>query len=197
MKVISHRVNSANGLREVPTENGVEIDVRSDLSGLYLSHDPFVSGETLASWLQAYRHSLLVLNVKEEGLEDECRKLLREHGITEYFFLDQSLPFLVKSGLSGHRDGACRISDFESIETVRLLSGVCDWVWIDAFEPSFERLSHLEEFAHLGMKTCLVSPELHGPARESEAKRLLEKVRLEGLRVDAVCTKYPLLWGAL
>ena len=37
---IIHRVNNTNKLSTIPTEYGVEIDIRIENNNLYLSHDP-------------------------------------------------------------------------------------------------------------------------------------------------------------
>lgn len=77
--IVQHRVNEAKTLKSTPNFFGVEVDVRSDANGLYLAHDPFLPGERFESWLSSYSHSLLVLNVKEEGLESECLQIGRAH----------------------------------------------------------------------------------------------------------------------
>jgi len=93
MLIIEHRKNSSAELVAVPTSNGVEIDVRSNQEGLYLSHDPYDAGESFHNWLKSYRHELIVVNVKEEGLENSCLSLLEDAGVSNFFFLDQSTPF--------------------------------------------------------------------------------------------------------
>lgn len=177
-----------------PSRLGVEVDIRSNESGLYISHDPFSSGEKLSAWLDQYRHAQLVLNVKEEGLEEACIELMASHGVSRYFFLDQSIPFLVKRGLAGHRDGACRVSDFESIESAKKLAEICEWVWVDSFEDEFDHLGTVRMLSDLGLKTCLVSPELHSPDRIEESMRLRDAVLESRVKVDAVCTKLPSMW---
>jgi hypothetical protein len=197
MLIVQHRVNSSAALAATPKEFGVELDIRSDVSGLYLAHDPFVSGERFEAFLDDYTHQLLVLNVKEEGLEDRVEELLGQRGISSYFFLDQSLPFLIKRGLKGHLRQAARMSEYESIDSVRRISKFCDWAWVDFFyEPSFDR-DAIEQVQSLGLKICLVSPELHGAHREHEAAVLAQQVKNCGLKIEAVCTKFPGVWSEL
>ena len=46
MEYIAHRVNTIEELRKLPTEYGVELDLRDDLNGrIYISHNPFEAGE--------------------------------------------------------------------------------------------------------------------------------------------------------
>jgi len=193
MLIIEHRKNSSAELVAVPTSNGVEIDVRSNQEGLYLSHDPYDAGESLHSWLKSYRHELIVVNVKEEGLENSCLSLLEDAGVSNFFFLDQSTPFLVKRGLAGARNGACRTSDYEQLNanTVRL----CDWVWVDSFFPRTVEDLQIAKLQAQGLKVCLVSPELHGTERVKEARALSRELLSRGELPDAVCTKDPMMWG--
>ena len=86
MKYIAHRINTVSQLVDVPSKFGVEIDIRSSSEGLYLSHDPFVKGEIFKQWLKHYRHEILILNVKEDGLEEKILDELLAHSINNYFF---------------------------------------------------------------------------------------------------------------
>jgi len=130
MKFISHRRNTIEELKATPTEYGVEVDIRSDNGKLVIHHDPFASGDDFEEWIKHYEHSTLILNVKEEGLEARLIDLMKQHEITDYFFLDQSFPFLIKWSKLGERHCAVRVSEFESIETALTLAGKIDWVWI-------------------------------------------------------------------
>lgn len=197
MIVIRHRVNTIEELRQIPFNLGIEVDIRSNERGLYLSHDPFVPGCSFEEFLADVNHKLLVLNVKEEGLEDECERLLAKFNPLPFFFLDQSMPFLIRRGLNLHRNAAARISEFESLDTVKRISAFCEWVWMDFFlEPKI--LDEVfGEIRDKGLKICLVSPELHGMRRVEEARQLKEQLRIRKLLPDAVCTKLVELWNAV
>jgi hypothetical protein len=171
----------------------VEIDVRSHKNGLYLSHDPFSTGESLQEWLEGYEHELLVVNVKEEGLENLCLSLLGGAGVTNFFFLDQSAPYLIRRGMGGARNGACRASDFESLNAN--MSRFCDWVWVDSFSQRDVEDLQIGTLKARGHKVCLVSPELHGAERIQEARMLAQNIQTSLQLPDAVCTKQPSLWG--
>ena len=133
MNFISHRRNTIGELKATPTEYGVEVDIRSDNGKLVIHHDPFASGDDFEEWIKHYQHGTLILNVKEEGLEARLIDLMKQHEITDYFFLDQSFPFLIKWSKLGERHCAVRVSEFESIETALTLEGKIDWVWVDCF----------------------------------------------------------------
>lgn len=197
MKLISHRRNTVEELMATPRDYGVEVDIRSRGELLMIHHDAFVPGVSFEDWIDAYRHGTLILNVKEEGLEARLIALMRDKGIEDFFFLDQSFPFLVKWAKAGERRCAVRVSEFESIETALTLAGKVDWVWVDCFTRF--PLSH--EDAHrlkkAGFKLCLVSPELQGRDADTEISRLVLLLRDLGIEADAVCTKRPDLWQKL
>ena len=71
---IIHRINTREDLLNIPTKYGVEVDIRSADDKLIISHDPFVQGEDFMDWMALYKHKILILNVKEEGLEDRLIK---------------------------------------------------------------------------------------------------------------------------
>jgi hypothetical protein len=194
MRIIAHRRNTLAGLRATPPEYGVEIDIRSSGGELILHHDPFAPGERFADWLTAFSHKTLICNVKEEGLENAVTELLRPRGIEDFFFLDQSFPFLVKSARQGEKRCAVRVSEFESVETALTLAGQVDWVWVDCFTRFPLDASAAERLRGAGFKLCLVSPELQGRDARIEVPALRACLRREGIRADALCTKNPELW---
>ena len=196
MKLISHRRNSIQELNATPTKYGIEVDIRSYGEQLIIHHDPFARGESFDDWIAAYRHGTLILNVKEEGLESRLIALMRSHGIEDYFFLDQSFPFLVKWAKMGEHRCAVRVSEFEAIDTALALAGKVDWVWIDCF--SRFPLSHEDalQLKNSGFKLCLVSPELQGRNVETEIPLLASLLMERDIQADAICTKRPDVWEA-
>ena len=197
MIVVNHRVNLSSTLLSCDKSQGVEIDVRSDINGLYLSHDPFEKGERLDDWLRSYSHAFLIVNVKEDGLEDQVLEELSKAKVTDFFFLDQASPTIIRRGNSAKKDSALRYSEFESLETVKLMSDFASWVWLDSFGSRKLQAELLQEFRNLGLRTCLVSPELHDVSRAVEIHDLILSCLQLELKLDAVCTKFPAAWSAL
>lgn len=194
MKLIAHRRNTLAELASTPTQYGVEVDIRCRGNELIIHHDPYVAGESFEAWFNTYRHGTLILNVKEEGLEARLIELMKSRNFTDYFFLDQSFPFLVKWSKVGEHRCAVRVSEFESLETALTLSGKVDWVWVDCFTRF--PLSHedAQRLTRAGFKLCLVSPELQGRDAVSGIAELAKLLNDRGIRADAVCTKRPDLW---
>lgn len=194
MLIIHHRRNTPELLESTPTSFGVEIDVRSSNNDLIVHHDPFVEGIPLRTLLKEYRHRLLVVNIKEEGLEERIMQELYKNGIVDFFFLDQSFPFLIKTITSGESRSAVRVSEYEAINTAMNLSGLVQWCWIDYFSRFPLDKEECDLLRSRLFRLCLVSPELQGYSEE-ECMILIDYIRDNDICIDAVCTKLPNLWS--
>lgn len=190
--LIEHRVNTRERLARIPSDRGIEVDIREQGGELRLAHDPFEPGERLEDLLSAYRHALIVLNVKCDGLEERLLRLLERHRIGQYFFLDVAAPTLVRLARRGVRQIAVRFSEYEPIEAALAFADRVDWVWVDCFTrlpldaEAYRRLRTV-------FKLCVVSPELQGHPR---AMIRAFREQLQELPVDAVCTDYCEDWTA-
>jgi hypothetical protein len=195
MHRILHRVNTRDELIKCPHDLGVEVDIRSNEKKLIIHHDPFLNGECFEKWLTAFNHGTLILNVKEEGLESRLIELMNKNCIENFFLLDQSFPFLVKTSNAGESRSAIRVSEFENIDTAMTLAGKVEWVWVDCFtrfpltKDSARRLKEEGDF-----KLCLVSPEHQGRMDRKGVMIFRENINALEIKGDAVCTKYPDLW---
>ena len=194
MHYIAHRRNLLSELLDTPTEYGIEVDIRSKGNQLIIHHDPFEEGNDFLEWIAEYRHGTLILNVKEEGLEARLIDIMSKRGIENYFFLDQSFPFLIKWSKQGLRRSAVRLSEFETIETALTLAGKIDWVWVDCFSKFPLTAEQGRRLNDAGFKLCLVSPELQGREAETHIPKMHALVQSLNIRFDAVCTKQPEIW---
>ncbi|MGC3028681.1 phosphatidylinositol-specific phospholipase C/glycerophosphodiester phosphodiesterase family protein [Burkholderia sp. DN3021] len=194
MKIIAHRRNTIEALQATPERYGIEVDIRSVADRLVIHHDPFVDGESFETWLTHYRHGTLILNVKEEGLEAKLIELMHAFSISDYFFLDQSFPFLVKWARLGEKRCAVRVSEFESVETALSLAGMVEWVWVDCFTKFPLSTADGARLREAGFRLCLVSPELQGRTDEHEITKMQGELADRAIAIDAVCTKRPDLW---
>jgi len=194
MKIISHRRNTIKELLAVDPKYGVEVDIRSLGDRLIIHHDPYTAGEDFEEWIDVYKHGTLILNVKEEGLESRLISLMNSKGISDYFFLDQSFPYLVKWSNAGESRCAVRVSEFESVETALTLAGKVNWVWVDCFTRFPLSEYEADRLKKAGFKLCLVSPELQGRNAEEEISELALLLTERNILADAVCTKHPSLW---
>jgi hypothetical protein len=193
MQFIAHRRNTPGELASTPQEYGVEVDIRSLGERLIIHHDALREGDDFLDWLSRFQHRTLILNVKEEGLEQRLIQLMAERGIEDYFFLDQSFPFLIKTAKQGERRCAVRVSEFESIDTALQLAGKIDWVWVDCFTHFPLDEAQWRRLKSAGFKLCLVSPELQGRWDEAEITSWQRQFRSWGVAPDAVCTKLEMI----
>ena len=194
MHTILHRINTIDLLEKTSSNFGVEIDIRSNGESLILHHEPFEQGELFEEWIRSYHHGTLILNVKEEGLESPLLKLMSQYKINDFFFLDQSFPFLMKTASMGESRCAVRVSEYENIETVLSLTGMVDWVWVDCFTHFPLNKKQADQLTNAGFKLCFVSPELQGRMERTHTIEFIRELELLNIKGDAVCTKYADLW---
>lgn len=207
MIFIHHRINTISQLlqKQLQQGEGAEIDVRYHQNELVLHHDPFAHHETqperLRDFLQAWPNTgPLILNLKTEGVEQTCIDLMQQYQVSDWFFLDMSMPYMVKYSLRAANASsdafsidnlAVRFSEFEPLEYCLSFAGRARWVWVDCFthlpmDPTIYR-----RLKQAGFRICLVSPELQGHSllRIKEFKK-----QVVGMDLDAVCSKRKDLW---
>lgn len=184
MQIVIHRVNTIAGLNAVEPKFGVEVDIRTDGSTLILNHEPFKGGERFVDYLDHYQHGLMVLNIKEAGIETKVLQLVRKKGVERYFLVDVEFPYVYQASRQGERAIAMRYSEDECIETVLKYAGKVDWVWID----TNTRLPLDRESVEVirAFHTCLVCPERWG--RPKDIPRYAAKMKELGFWPTAVMT---------
>tara|TARA_A100000164_G_C21923655_1_gene781936 strand:+ start:1750 stop:2340 length:591 start_codon:yes stop_codon:yes gene_type:complete len=157
MQLVIHRVNTVKELLKIPKQFGCEIDIRSFNGKLILNHDPYKSGDLLKDYLENYEHQLLILNIKEAGIEEDVIKMVKSKRIKNYFLLDVEFPYLYKYSRLGQKNIAVRFSEDEPIELAIKYKDKVNWVWIDTNTqlPLNEQI--IEDLK--GFKSCLVCPE--------------------------------------
>ena len=193
--IICHRKNTIKQLIDTPTEYGVEIDVRSYNNKIILNHDPMKSGEFLDNWIRKYNHKFLIINIKEEGLEKYIIKILKNKKIKDFFFLDQSFPFLIKTLNSNETRCAIRFSEYEDIKTINNLKKKINWVWVYHFSKFPLNKSTSDNLKKKKIKICIVSPEIVKKTSVNSLKKLKNSIQKKNIHIDAVCTKNPEIWN--
>lgn len=199
LQYIHHRRNTLQELRETQPEWGVEIDLRSfgeSRGDLRVVHDPWTGGLSFKEWIIEFQalkiQGPLILNTKEDQLEEALFEMMKANGIDNFLFLDTALPTLVKNVNQGNgKHFMMRLSKYEPLAAAEKFIGKVEWLWVDCFggEPLDEAIV-LE--ASKKFKLCLVSPELQ---RQDPAKiDVFAKIKKYA---SLVCTKCPDLWEAL
>jgi len=190
MLKIIHRVNKIEELRKIPVKYGVEVDIRTHNNKLILNHEPFENGDLLEEYLGEFNHAFIILEIKEEGIEEKVLKLCEKFRIENYFLLSVTVPFLYMLSEKGIRKMAVRFSEFESINTVLNFKDKVDWVWIDTFTKNPLAKEIYEQLK--GLKICFVCPDRWG--RKEDIQRYKNNFEEEDIKLDAVMTSVVELW---
>lgn len=196
MIYFEHRKNKISELSSVQTANGVEIDLRSSVLSpgkIHLSHDPWVEGDDFEEWLEKFRdlgiQGTIILNTKEDSLEQTAVEKLKKYGLQKYIFLDTAFPTFIKWRLAGNASSFfLRISKYEDLASVKKFVGEVEWLWCDCFQREPLNDEILEEAAR-SFKLCLVSPELQGGSEDD-----FSRFRTQLQYFSAICTKKPYKW---
>jgi hypothetical protein len=192
MLIIKHRINTISELKKIPKKFGVEVDLRSNKKDIYLHHNPFSKGVLFNKWVKYYDHKLIVLNVKEEGLEKKIVTILKKNKIKDYFFHDQTFSSLLKN--KKITKVSIRISEYEELKKKKYLFKYIKWVWVDHFNI-FELNEQLYRLLKKQkVKICIVSPELVNLKNIKKIIVLKKILKVKKYIIDAVCTKRPDIW---
>ncbi len=192
MQIIIHRVNSIEKLKTIPKEFGVEIDVRASGNRLILNHEPFEPGDDLEEYLSHFRHSFIIFNIKEAGIEQRVLNLAARFRIPDFFLLDVEPYYIYHATKAGVKNIAVRFSENEPIEGPLVYAGKADWLWIDI--PTIlpvhqDNIHQLRKF-----KTCLVCPERWGrPEQISDYIQTLQKLKFQ-LTAIMTSLEYAPVW---
>lgn len=163
---IIHRVNKVNDLKQVNNNFGLEIDVRHNNDELVLDHGIKNDSDKFLDFIKLYKHKLLVVNVKESGIEDEVIKQLINNKINNFFLLDVEFPYILNNYQKYGQYLSLRFSAYESIESVKHFIDKVNWLWIDTYADL--DLTNKEVEIIKNFKICLVSPSRWGAPENLE-----------------------------
>ena len=191
---IQHRVNSLKKLKNTDHNFGVEVDVRSINKKLILNHEPFQKATSLDTFLKKFNHKFLILNVKEEGIENLILNYVKKNRIKNYFLLDVTFPKIFQFIKNNKKNNLClRISKFEKLNQLNFFNKKIEWIWVDTFDNKIPlNINDLEGYSKK-FKLCLVSPELVKTNNIDVIKFIkINKYKLNFF--SAVCSKNIKTW---
>ena len=191
---IQHRVNSLKKLKNTDHNFGVEVDVRSINKKLILNHEPFQKATSLDTFLKKFNHKFLILNVKEEGIENLILNYVKKNRIKNYFLLDVTVPKIFQFIKNKKKNNLClRISKFEKLNQLNFFNKKIEWIWVDTFDNKIPlNINDLEGYSKK-FKLCLVSPELVKTNNIDVIKFIkINKYKLNFF--SAVCSKNIKTW---
>lgn len=201
MQFIIHRINTIEDLAKIPSEYGVEIDIRGYGSKMFLTHDPIDENKNydeLENYLKNFHHSFVIFNMKEAGYEQRVIDLAKKYNVTNYFLLDVEFPYLYRATRKEEfRKIAVRYSEAEPIEAseaqIKEGKALVDWVWVDTntvLPLDQDIVNRLKPF-----QTCLVCPSRWG--RPEDIGVYAIKIKELNFKPDAIMTSLELVseWG--
>jgi len=197
MIIIKHRRNSIRSLKMTPKKFGVEIDLRTFNKDIIVEHEPFINSTKFIDWIKYYKHKFLILNIKEERIEFHILKILKKYKISDYFFLDSTIPMIDTLNKKKFFDIALRISFYENHKSYIDLAYKNiknKWIWLDTIDGNIPiSLKQLQLLKNIGYRICMVSPEL--PLKSRANMNSFEK-RYKAFfnYIDAICTKKSNFW---
>lgn len=192
---VAHRRNTRAALDATDPAHGVEVDVRWRDGRLICAHDPGEDGEPFETWLRSWRHALLVVNTKEEGIVARALAAVDAAGVRAAFALGPDPGEAWPLWQAGERRVAVRVSELHPLQMALGLRRWIDWVWVDGFLGFPLDATSGAALAASGLQACFVSPELYGrPSAEIPAFRAAWAA--SGAPTDALCTRELAAWGA-
>ena len=191
---IQHRVNSLKKLKNINEDFGVEIDVRSIKKKLILNHEPFQNAVLLNKFLKKFNHKFLILNVKEEGIENLILNFVKKNKVKNYFLLDVTIPKIFQFIKNKKKSNFClRISKFEKLSDLNFFNKNIEWIWIDTFDSKIPLNVRDLKIYSKRFKLCLVSPELI----KTNSINLNKFIKINKYKLNffsAVCSKKIKTW---
>jgi hypothetical protein len=190
LEVFKHRCNSFEAIREaLGAGYGIEVDVRSFNSFLYLAHEPIMFEANMVP-LEAIKQMApperVILNIKETGLIPFLSYSLGEEYAQQCFISDLLYPDLVFAYERGFKRTCARMSRFEGAYGEDIGVPNFEHYWLDY---CFTK-GHLNPyFSGLLNRSILVSPELHKQPLTDEYISFAKSLKLTG-----VCTDEPERW---
>ncbi len=178
---IIHRVNKSEDLISLPSDFGIEIDIRSDGQNLVLGHDPKQYTENLESYIESFEHSFLIANVKESGIENQVIQSLNKKKIENFFLLDVEFPYILQNNKKNGNYLSLRYSKYESIESIKPFIGKVKWIWVDTY-ADFNVDKNIANILK-NFKICIVSPSRWNS--EYDLKYFVDKFKKFEIKIDA------------
>ena len=186
--------------------DGIELDIRSYGSKLILTHDRIEENNHniyLEDILKDLTGLIVIVNVKESGLEEQISKILDSADV-KYYFLDSQIPDIIRLCRQDKFKGKfiIRVSDFEEVSTDFLNYCQPNFLWVDYSKfDNFKILDYINFINKMSSddrlksyKKILVSPELYGLQNINTAYDIMKSTKKELLKEYSVCTTIPDDW---
>jgi len=187
--IFSHRAifhgveNSKKGIIYcIQSDFGIELDLRCDYRGVYLSHDLSETGELFSdvcSFLQDSK-SLVALHIKELECIEKTVELLHQHDVKNCFLFDSNYEYILK------KSSEFEVAFYANSEPEK---NNAKFFWCDEVKEKWYSKNLIKKLHDEGKILYAVSRELVGPT--SMPKIIDDWKRLIDLGFDGICTDFP------
>lgn len=172
---------------------GIETDLRDHEGSVIVAHDiptngKYIQLEELFKLIRKFDYGQrIALNIKADGMQSIIKDLLLSYNLSDRTFVfDMSVPDALqfsKASIPLYE----RVSEYEingGLESVR--SGV----WLDCFSASYDQVGTAKDLTKAGVRTAVVSPELHG-RKHLDVWNRLKSERCSESKYFEICTDHP------
>jgi len=181
--ILDGKENSKDGVvKYIQLGFGIELDLRCDSRGVYLSHDPSNYGELFSNVCSLLKNSksLLALHIKELSCIEKIVELLKKHDLTNCFLFDSDYDFIL------NKSSNYEVAFYADCRPKKVGAHK---LWCDEIKEKWYSKNLIEKLHDEGKILYAVSRELVMPSSFTEIvddwQRLLE------LGFDGICTNYP------
>ena len=189
INIFSHRAqfhgveNSKKGIINcINSGFGLELDLRCDYRGVYLSHDLSKTGELFSDVCPFFKNSrsLIALHIKELECVEKTVELLHQHDVKNCFLFDSDYEYILKK--SSKFDVAFYANSEPQKNSAKIF-------WCDEVKEKWYSKNIIKKLHGEGKILYAVSIELVMPARMPEI--IDDWKRLMKLGFDGICTNFP------
>ena len=190
LKIIAHRVlfnGIENNIKAIPCfkklDIGIELDLRYNKNGAYISHDKTDQGILFeeACKISLNSNILMALHIKEIDVVKDAIRLLEKYSLNNYFMFNTENYDLSKII---NKDN---IASYVSQKQNKINA---DILWCDEINEKWyskELISELHE-----KNKIIYSMSLEVVTSCNESEMINEWKRLLKIGIDGICTKYPM-----
>lgn len=189
LEIFGHRAifnGVENSVKSIPYYKklgvGIELDLRYNKNGVYISHDPRNEGDLFEDMCKICSNLeiRMALHIKEIEAINEVVKLLEKYSITNYFiFNTENFEY---SNFVDSKKTAAYVSEKQDNIKEEIL-------WCDEIRNKWYSREIISDLHQKNKVVYAMSLEVVKTCQEKEV--LLEWQRLINLGIDGICTKYP------
>ncbi|EGG41184.1 Hypothetical protein Nlim_1991 [Candidatus Nitrosarchaeum limnium SFB1] len=189
LEIFGHRAifnGVENSVKSIPYYKklgvGIELDLRHNKKGVYISHDPTNDGDLFEDMCKICSdlEIRMALHIKEIEIINEVIRLLEKYSITNYFIFNTE-NFEYPEFVDKKKIAAYISKKQENIKE--------DILWCDEIQKKWYSQKTISDLHQKNKVVYVMSLEVVKTCQEKEV--LLEWQRLINLGIDGICTKYP------